>query len=113
VAVVITSVDVAGRVNCCLEYDTPVRTPEGVRTIGELQVGDPIITVDPESGEETSSRVQRVFHTVGWCRRLEIEGRSVWLTAEPPIYSPERGEFRTAENWLVGELVATLADDGG
>ena len=81
VLAVIAIVGVAGSVNCCLEYDTLVLTPDGLRAIGDLQPGDSITSVDPGSGAQLTSTVERVVHAMGWCRKLEVGEHSVWLTA--------------------------------
>lgn len=96
----------------CVEEDTLVSTPSGDRAIGEVQVGESIWSVDPDSGAKTLGRVSRVVRAWGWCEKLDLGGESLWLTAEHPLYSPELGEFRAAQHWLEGELATTLGADG-
>lgn len=111
-AVGILGVLASGCGNSCIEESTLVRTPEGSMAIGELEVGDAVVSIDPSTGIESTTRVARVVRAWAWCERLVVDGRSVWLTEEHPLYSPEVAGFRPAESWLTGELQRTLSDEG-
>jgi len=56
----------------CFEESTLVRTPEGLVAIGELQVGDAVLSIDPSTGIEATTHVARVFHAWAWCERLVV-----------------------------------------
>ena len=103
---------VLGCNDSCFEERTLVRTPEGLAPIGELRVGDVVVSIDPSTGVESTTHVARISHAWAWCEKLVIDGRSVWLTEEHPLYSPELSEFRSAESWLTGELHLTLSEGG-
>jgi len=96
----------------CFEESTLVRTPEGLAPIGELRVGDVVVSIDPSTGVESTTHVARVSHVWAWCEKLVVDGQAVWLTEEHPLYSPELSEFRPAESWLTDELHHTLREDG-
>jgi hypothetical protein len=98
--------------NSCLEEGTRVRTPRGLRVIGELEVGDSVMSVDPITGAEITNRVARKTMAWAWCERLVVGDESVWLTTEHPLYSPELGAFRPAAAWLQGGLKQTLSETG-
>lgn len=96
----------------CLEESTLVTTPTGLQPIGELKVGDHVMSVDPSNGAQAVARVARVATAWAWCEKLVIGDDAVWLTAEHPVYSPETADFRPAERWLRGDLNRTLSDAG-
>jgi uncharacterized membrane protein YgcG len=96
----------------CLEESTLVKTPDGLRSIGAIEVGDSVISVDPSTGAEIVNRVERKATAWGWCEKLVVGEQSVWLTAEHPLYSPELGDFHPAEAWLQRELHQTLSETG-
>jgi len=96
----------------CFEERTLVRTPEGLVAIGELEVGDAVVSIDPATGIEATTHVARVFHAWAWCEKLIVGSQSVWLTEEHPLYSPELSGFRPAGSWLNGELEQTLSAEG-
>lgn len=96
----------------CLEESTLVTTPTGLQPIGELKVGDHVMSVDPSNGAHAVTRVARVATAWAWCEKLLIGGNAVWLTAEHPLYSPEVSDFRPADAWLRGALDRTLSDAG-
>jgi len=98
--------------NSCLEESTLVRTPGGSMAIGELEVGDAVVSIDPSTGAATTTHVADVSYAWAWCEKLVVGGQSLWLTEDHPLYSPELSGFRLAESWLSGELHETLSDGG-
>jgi hypothetical protein len=96
----------------CLESSTLVSTPSGLRPIGELEVGDLVLSIDPSTGSQVPNRISRVSAAWAWCEKLEVGEESLWLTAEHPVYSPELSEFVAARSWLEGELRQTLSATG-
>jgi hypothetical protein len=103
---------VAGCGDSCLEQSTLVRTPEGLVSIGELKVGDAVVSIDPSTGVEATTHVARVSYAWAWCEKLVVGDQPVWLTEEHPLYSPEASAFRPAESWLTGKLRHALSQSG-
>lgn len=97
----------------CVERGTLVVTPQGQRPIEDLSLGDEVVSIDPFSGTRTTTTVARVRYALSWCEKLQLGDRSLWLTAEHPVYSPERGAFEPASEWFTGTLDQVQEGWGG
>lgn len=93
---------------CCVCSSTRVRTPDGTRPIGELEVGDLVLSLAIESGELVPARVVGRRTARRECVRLAYPGGELVCTPDHPIYSPETGEYEPASRWVEGACRAVL-----
>jgi len=87
---------------CCVCASTPVRTPSGPRRLGELELGDEVLSLDIESGELVPARIVGLRTARRECLRIHCVGGELVCTPDHPIYSPESGEYEPASRWADG-----------
>ncbi len=81
----------------CFEAGTPVLTPDGLRDIDALRVGDLVVARDPESGEVASKHVLALMRTpqrpIVRVRLVSADGRShsIGATFEHPLWVDGHG----------------------
>lgn len=92
----------------CIARGMRVNTPAGLRRIEDLRVGDEVIAVDPRSGVTTVSRLVDRLPGILECGTLVVEGHTLTLTCDHPLYDPVAGGFFPASEWMTGERT-TLA----
>lgn len=87
---------------CCVCASTLVRTPSGPRRLGELVLGDEVLSLDVESGELVATRIVGMRIAQRECMRIVHPGGELVCTPDHPIYSPESGEYEPASRWVDG-----------
>ena len=78
----------------CFTPDTKVDSPEGEKEIKDLQEGDEVKSLDPETGEETASVVEKI-HEVTRSAYYKIKlknGKELKVTGEHPLYTLKQPE---------------------
>jgi Pretoxin HINT domain len=97
----------------CFVYDTPVYTPDGMRPIGEMRLGDKVYAVDEQTLELVVSEVTHLFpHPDAPDRRLLVtlaDGKTIEVTDNHPFYDVERERFRHIAEFVVGDVVLDYA----
>ena len=94
---------------CSFTPDTLVATPDGDRSIGDIDVGDPVLARNEETGKTSVRGVSAVLrHTDPVTGTVVVDGEAIETTPEHPFFSLDRG-FVAAEELRVGELVATAS----
>jgi hypothetical protein len=96
----------------CVARGTKVLTPDGSRAIEDLKVVDVVLAVDTSAGVLHPVSVLFVRSSRRECLRLVWDKGALTCTSDHPIYSPERGSFVEAGNWLTDGLRRLLAWDG-
>lgn len=87
---------------CCVCGSTLVRTPRGPRPLGELRVGDLVLSYAVDSGELVTARVVAVRTARRECLSLGFPGGELVCTPDHPLYSPESGGYEPASRWVDG-----------
>lgn len=99
----------------CVARGSRIRTPEGFRRIEELEVGDEVYSVDPETGELVAGEITAVQTTQRECVAVACgEGDVLTCTSDHPVYDPEREAYANAGDWVRGDRSKLLAvtDEG-
>lgn len=93
----------------CVAATMLVRTRRGEVAAGSVVVGDRVESVDVASGVVLEGVVVQVRSGVRECIALRWRGGELVCTPEHPLYSPERGDYRPASEWITGGLRMLLA----
>ena len=99
--------------NCsyCITLDTLVTTPSGVKTAGEIQEGDEIMSfcLDNETVEKdlVTSIGQRDIDEL---YLIEVDSRTVTVTGEHPFYTKNRGWVEAKYLTVDDELLCDTHD---
>lgn len=104
-------------ISCCVCADTPIRTPQGLRRLGDLRVGDEVlgclVTTVERSGELVVRKIVARRTARRECLRLVHGAGELVCTPDHPLYSPETGEYEPAARWVGGTRRDLLLGDGG
>lgn len=78
----------------CFSGETMVSTPDGGKEIQDVEQGDAISSYDPESGEEGTSEVEKIYETTqgAYYKIKTKDGTEVKVTAEHPMYAVQKTE---------------------
>jgi hypothetical protein len=92
----------------CFAAGTPVLTPDGVRPIEEIQVGDLVLSRDQFNieGEVRARPVEKLRRGNAEIIELIIGGQVIRATALHPFFVRARG-WTAAEDLIPGDLLAT------
>lgn len=96
----------------CVAADMRVRTPRGPIAAGELVVGDRVESVEVATGRAVEGVIVHVRRATRECVALRWRGGELVCTPDHPLYSPERGEYRPASDWVDGRARMLLARTG-
>lgn len=96
----------------CFAAGTPVLTPDGVRAIEEIQVGDLVLSRDQFNieGEVRARPVEKTKRGNAEIIELVIGGQVIRTTAPHPFFVRARG-WTAAEDLIPGDLLATNGED--
>lgn len=76
----------------CVPSDTLIRTKDSLKRIDQIQEGEEIIAFDDSSQQLVSARVGHVFdREVEEVLELEVDGQTLQLTPEHPVYTKSKG----------------------
>lgn len=67
----------------CFDTETEVLTKEGWRTHEQLTIGDIVLTLNPESGEQEWQPVQRIFHDLYDGEMVKLESTTLSALTTP------------------------------
>src|SRR5688500_3550520 len=96
----------------CVAEGATVATPDGLRAIESLRVGDSVWAVDPRTRERIPARISAVRAATRECLALELsDGASLVCTPDHPVYDPDAEQFVPAVRWLEGRATRTLRVD--
>jgi hypothetical protein len=92
----------------CFAAGTPVLTPDGVRPIEEIQVGDLVLSRDQFNieGEVRARPVEKLHRGNAEVIELVIGGQVIRATAPHPFFVRARG-WTAAQDLIPGDLLAT------
>ncbi len=96
----------------CIARGARVRIPGGTKAIEDLQVGDEVICVDPDSGAHLTTRITHLRSAERECVSLKFEDRELVCTSDHPIYSPEDGTWAPAGDWALGRRTLLAVSTG-
>jgi hypothetical protein len=97
---------------CCVCASTLVRTPSGPRRLGELQLGEEVLSLAVDSGELVPTQVVGLRTARRECLRIHCSGGELVCTPDHPIYSPESDEYEPASRWADGVRRFVLRVEG-
>ena len=85
----------------CFTAGTEVDTPEGTKEIQDLEVGETVESFDPETGEATTSLVERIYEVTrsAYFQVFLEDGTELQVTAEHPLYAIQERESETPSNF--------------
>lgn len=87
----------------CIAATMLVRTRRGEIAAGSIAVGDRVESVDVSRGVVVEGMVVHVRKAVRECVALRWRDGELMCTPEHPLFSPERGDYRPASDWITGE----------
>ena len=94
----------AGCFICCVAEGTRVRTLDGERLIEELCLGDVVISIDPESGEQIAAPISAIRSAHRECLSIALSGdRTLVATSDHPVFDPDEGDYFPAGDWALGK----------
>lgn len=96
----------------CVAATMLVRTRRGEVAAGAVVVGDRVESVDVARGDVVEGVVVQVRRAFRECVALRWRGGELVCTPEHPLYSPERGDYRPASDWITGGLRLLLSRTG-
>ncbi len=92
----------------CVAAGSLVLTKDGLRPIEDLRVGDEIISVNEETSETESSPIVFIKKATREVGSVELNGKTLCMTSDHPVYDPIEGVYAPAGDWFTGERT-TLA----
>ena len=97
---------------CSFSSETEVVMADGTtKPISEVEVGDEVLAVDPETGQRGARRVLNLFVHDDTLVDLGIDGDVVTTTEDHPFWNHTDQAFQRADALDAGDLVLTA--DGG
>lgn len=104
---------IVGTMNPCFHPDTDVLTPNGVKKVIDLKVGDSIYSFNKETGESELDTVAKVWATPCDGELIVVENQHVKLRITPQHKMVVKS--RSAKSWdlkTAGELAEWMEDKG-
>jgi hypothetical protein len=96
----------------CVAEGAEVSTPQGLRPIESLRIGDEIWAVDPKTGERVATRIVAIKTATRECLALELQGGGALVcTPDHPVYAAESSTFVPAVSFLEGKARQILRVD--
>lgn len=92
---------------CSFAADTGVVTINGTVPIAELEAGDLVLAMDPESGETTYRTVRAVLEHGDRLVELRVGDGSLTTTEDHPFWNVTDAEWQAADDLDRGDLVRT------
>ena len=99
---------VAGCSGHCVARGARIRVPRGTRPIEELQAGDEVLCVEPDTGRQVTARVVATRSAKRECVRLVTAGSELILTSDHPVYCPASLQWAPAGDWALGQRTQLL-----
>lgn len=98
----------------CIARGARVRTPQGLRPIESITVGDEVYCVDPEDRRFVIAKVSGTRSVHRECVRLVFGDSELLLTSDHPTYCPDGRTYAPAGDWVLGKRTHLLhATDEG
>ncbi len=98
----------------CVADGALVSTPQGLRAIESLRVGDLVWAVDLRTGERIPTPITKIRTATRECLALQLGERALQCTPDHPVYSATSKTFVPAIAFLQGEAREVLVvDDQG
>lgn len=86
----------------CIARGARVRTPQGLRPIESITVGDEVFCVDPELRRFVIAKVSATRSVQRECVRLVFGNSELVLTSDHPTYCPDARTYAPAGDWALG-----------
>jgi hypothetical protein len=100
------------KAGCSFTPETLVLMADGsTKPISQVEVGDVVLAVDPETGERGPRKVTRLWeHEDNELMLVTVDGKTLKITPNHPLWVVNRAEWVAAGDLAVGDLL--LDDDG-
>lgn len=95
----------------CVARGSRIRTPDGRRRIEDLEVGDTVFSLDPETGKFVEGEIVGIDQVERECLALELGGTTLKYTSNRPVYDPDADEYAPAGDWVRGKRSSVLVRD--
>ncbi len=95
----------------CIAEGAMVTTPTGLVGIESLSVGAVVLSMDPATGEHSSSAIVRVVSAERECVAIHFGESTLVCTPDHPLYDPAEGAFAPASEWVEGKRGELLDGD--
>jgi hypothetical protein len=97
----------------CLARGTRVKTPDGWKPIERLEVGDAVLCWDHDELDYVETVVTATKQARREVVALAVGNMRLRMTADHPVWSPEKNDSKPAEEWVEGNLTALLRTTRG
>jgi hypothetical protein len=104
----LASVTLLGCGATCVARGTRIRTPRGDRAVEELQPGDEVFCVDPDTGARVAGTLEAIRVARRECVRLDFGEGSLICTPDHPLYDPVSRAWADAGDWALGRRSTLL-----
>ena len=95
----------------CVAEGALVATPQGLRAIERLRVGDAIWAVDPHTMQRVATRIAAIRSATRECLALQLGAGALECTPDHPIYSASSRTYVPAVRFLEGRAHEILRVD--
>lgn len=96
----------------CVARGARISTPEGLRPIEDLRVGDKVYAVNTETGERVTTAITFIKSATREVGSVSLNGVKTRMTSDHPVYDPETQSYHPAGDWFLGTRTTLLAADG-
>ena len=97
----------------CVARGTVVSTPDGLRPVESIEIGDLVYSVDEVTGEWVATAVTFIQSAVREVGSLTVKNTTLRMTSDHPVYDPVARRYAPAGDWFLGERTALyLCEEG-
>jgi hypothetical protein len=97
----------------CISGRAWIATPAGRRRLADLEVGDEVFSVDPETGQRVAGPITAIQTAERECVELEAgTDATLVCTSDHPVWDPETGVYVDAGDWVTGSRDSLLIVEG-
>ncbi len=97
----------------CVAKGTRVNTPDGIRRIEDLVVGDSVFSIDPATGLLVPTKVVAIRSGYRRVGAIHVGNRQLLLTRDHPVFDPVTRDYHAAETWFDAGSHGLLMFEGG
>ncbi|MEZ4336094.1 MAG: Hint domain-containing protein [Sandaracinaceae bacterium] len=92
----------------CIARGARVSTPNGLRPIESIAIGDAIHGVDVEARSLVATTVTAIRTATRETMRFTFGDGALRLTTDHPVFCPDEGVYAPAGDWVLGKRAALL-----